>query len=119
MGDVTFASTKPRARKAHLCVQCGRFIARGETYHRQGGIYDGVAFTNRCCEQCIAFVQALFDAGFESEDGGWPWISNLDASEVAYVGLSREMQLFRDRWQRDGVLVEYPTSHDSTTTGEQ
>lgn len=113
MGDVTFAATHPKARKAHECDECGRWIAVGETYRRQGYTYEGVAYTFRCCEQCEAFLRVLLDAGFENDEGGWPRIVDLDGGEVAHVGLSRELQLFRDRWQRNGVLIHYPTSPDS------
>lgn len=108
MADVFFQATHPRARKAHKCTMCTREIGVGEVYRRQGGIFDGRAYTNLCCVQCEEFAVALFKAGFEGDEGGWPWISELEESEVAHVGYSKEMQLFRERWQRGGELVSFP-----------
>jgi hypothetical protein len=36
-----YSSTSRRARKAHLCYECGTGIAPGETYRYVSGIWDG------------------------------------------------------------------------------
>jgi hypothetical protein len=113
MGNVFLEATHLRARKAHQCELCNRWVAIGETYRRQGVVWDGCMFTTITCAHCEQFCQALFDAGFEGDEGGWPYPAELDDGEVASVGLLQEMRLFRDRWQRNGVLVEYPASPNS------
>ena len=86
MADVFFEPTKPKARKVHLCSQCGRGIQPGEFYRRQGYVYDGAMGAVISCEQCSEFARLLHDAGFENEEGGWPWIPEVDQGEVAYCG---------------------------------
>lgn len=107
--SVYFTSTRPTARKPHRCDQCGRWIAVGERYRRQGYVFDGRIGSTRVCTQCVEFAEALFRLGFEGDEGGWAYLPELESSEVAYVGLSREHDLFKQRWTVDGVLVEYPS----------
>jgi hypothetical protein len=111
-GVVVLADTEPRARKEHKCQLCERTIERGETYTAQRNIFDGRLYTFKACRQCMAFSSALHKAGFDDDEGGYPWPSELDASEIASVGLSREHNLFRARWRdAEGALVEYPGTH--------
>lgn len=41
-----------KARKQHVCGECGRFIKPGETYHKVWGVGDGDAFSGKWCEHC-------------------------------------------------------------------
>lgn len=119
MSDFAYEATYPKARKEHRCEMCGRVIGVGEKYRRQGGVYDGLGYTTLVCLQCEAFAQVLHRAGFENDEGGWPWISELDQSEVAYVGLSREFQQFLADWRGlDGNLIE-PMPVPSRTPASQ
>lgn len=122
MSDYYFPSTHPTARKQHTCVLCGRTIERGEAYRRQVYVYDGRKGETKCCAQCEAFAKALYAAGFEGEGGGWFYLPELDASEVAYCGFSLEHRRYRDRWRNDegelvmpSTLLEY--AHESPGLG--
>jgi len=42
----------PRARKDHVCSECGAAIKKGELYHVHKGLCDGSWFTVKNCEQC-------------------------------------------------------------------
>jgi hypothetical protein len=115
MSDAFFSATYPKARKTHKCDQCGRVIESGETYRRQGMVYDGRISASVVCLQCASFAEAVFKVGFESEEGGWAWLPDLDSSEVAYCGLSVEHGLYKTRWRDStGNLVAYPAATDGT-----
>lgn len=106
MSDHYFTATHPTARKSHTCLLCGRAIEVGEKYRRQGYVYDGRKSETKCCAQCEAFAQALYKVGFEGDEGGWFYLPELDAGEVAYCGFSFEHRLYRARWRNEyGELV--------------
>ena len=44
-----YVTTRPRARKDHVCSDCGRTIGPGETYLRCVGFEDGTAWTWKDC----------------------------------------------------------------------
>jgi hypothetical protein len=54
-----------RARIEHECFLCGRTIAKGETYTRIFGIYEGLAKDECQCRGCTS--QPDVDYGIEDE----------------------------------------------------
>jgi len=109
MSDIFFDATWPKARKEHVCDQCSRRIERGETYRTQSMIWDSSPSRSKVCAQCVKLAEALFKAGFEGEEGGLAWLTEVDRSEAAYCGFSVQMNLFWARWRDSaGVLVDYP-----------
>lgn len=112
MSDTYFSATYHKARKEHRCELCKRVIERGEQYRRQSGVYDGRMYRVICCLQCEAFATLLQAIGFENDEGGWPWIAELDRGEVAECGYGHEYDLFKQKWlDSDGLLV-IPLSAD-------
>ena len=112
-GDAFFSATYPKARKTHICQQCGRDIEPGETYRRQGMVWDGRMSASIVCLQCEAFAEAVYKLGFEGDEGGWAWLPDVDSSELAYCGLSVEHGLYKRRWRdSDGNLVTYPQAEE-------
>jgi len=43
---------KPKARKAHVCVECGAEIKSGEVYERTSGVWDGRPDSFATCLPC-------------------------------------------------------------------
>lgn len=114
MADVYFDAKHPKARKAHTCSQCARRIEPGETYRRQNYVFDGYAGTVAHCDQCAWLSEKLFGAGFESDEGGWPFLFELETGEVAYCGFGVEFGLFHRKWQMsDGTLFTIPEPDDA------
>lgn len=54
-----YRETKPRARKEHHCVECGRTIAVGEIYLNAFMIFYGDASTYHTCEHCAVGARWL------------------------------------------------------------
>lgn len=48
-----------KARKPHKCNECGREIAKGETYRRTAGLYDGSWTINKVCAHCTVAAEWL------------------------------------------------------------
>ena len=118
MSDHYVTATWPTARKEHTCHMCSRTIGKGETYRRQGYVFDGRRSHTKVCEQCAYFAEALFKSGFESEEGGWAYLPELDSGEVAYCGFSKPHDLYRHKWRRyDGHL--YTVSEIKSITDPQ
>jgi hypothetical protein len=51
MADLYREST-PKARKQHVCCECGATIDPGETYQRVEGMWDGRFYTFKTCDFC-------------------------------------------------------------------
>ncbi len=64
MSDYFRDPTHPVARKQHQCIGCFGVIAKGETYYRQTGFYDGRAFVNKLHHECA-------DALSDEASYGW------------------------------------------------
>jgi hypothetical protein len=102
-------ATYPRAVKEHVCEQCGRTIEPGESYRRQGYVWDGRMRQTKCCAQCERLSEVLYRAGFEGDEGGWPYLPEIDQGEAAHCGYGNEMRLFRFHWRAaDGSLYQWP-----------
>jgi hypothetical protein len=48
-----YNSSRPLAKKAHKCDECGRIINRGERYERATGKWDGEVSTAKTCVYCL------------------------------------------------------------------
>ena len=49
-----FSETKRRARRDHVCVECGRTIRAGEQYRFVSGLWDGRWSSHKMCRHCDA-----------------------------------------------------------------
>jgi hypothetical protein len=49
-----YASTRPIARKAHRCYECGGNIAPGDRYERASGIWEQQPQNFKTCVHCLA-----------------------------------------------------------------
>ena len=49
-----------KARKEHVCGECGRKIARGESYERSAGLFDGKILTDKTCPDCLSLREEFF-----------------------------------------------------------
>jgi hypothetical protein len=96
---------------------CSRVIEVGEKYRRQGGVFDGRMYSTLCCLQCEAFATVLHKVGFEDDYGGWPWIAELSASEVAHCGFSQEWDLFKRKWRETNGLLVVPITSEVARYG--
>lgn len=74
----TFTSKKPKARKDHVCDECGRTIVKGEVYSYEGGLSfesDGFTFYKTCahckavCEWLIAICEGYLYNGVQEDIG--------------------------------------------------
>lgn len=48
-----YNETDPKARKSHICSECGRTINKGEKYRNHFGIWEGRAETFKTCSHCL------------------------------------------------------------------
>lgn len=95
-----FVTSKPTARKAHRCSDCGRTIRPGEQYRRGVG-FDGTAWTWKDCAHCEAALD-LYDLAWDGEYNGdhfAEWASDGDARSLDEA---RAMAGYRKRWQTAG-----------------
>lgn len=100
------------ARKDHKCSECGRVIAKGESYEYVTGKGDGYIFDAKTCTHCMwarqwLVVQCdgfLYHGVFEDLEEHWteePILRSLDLGR-RIVGMKR-------RWRRrDGELIRIP-----------
>ena len=117
MSVVSLDRSTPLARKNHLCSSCGRVIAKGERYENQRNVYDGRAYTYKCCAHCqIATSRALtlsenYDEGI---DVFWVMDTLVECAEtVADLRMAVHM---RKRWtRRDGSNFSVPKPTDPHT----
>ena len=70
-GEV-LAEKTPKARKKHICFECGRTIEPGETYDLKKMVYDGRVETFKTCRDCSnlrdTFINCSFYFGKVRED---------------------------------------------------
>lgn len=101
-----------KARKDHSCHDCGRIIAKGETYTYGSWIsteFDGVSSV-KMCAHCVAAGKWLRDVC-----GGHMWpgvmeelVEHWDEErwQLGSIALGRLIILGRARWKRHGRLVD-------------
>lgn len=51
-----YIETRPTARKAHKCYECGGPIVPGDVYHQAKGFYEREWHTHRTCPRCTALL---------------------------------------------------------------
>lgn len=96
--------TDPTARKPHVCDECGRTIAPGETYHRVESIASWGMSTWKACLQCFLLCRDLWDADVRGEDEygceTYAYLPEVDWSDVeSWSPLwSLRVERFRRRW---------------------
>ena len=57
-----FAETSwPKARKEHVCCECGYIIPKGEKYERYSGKWDGRMGVYTTCERCADLRGSLVE----------------------------------------------------------
>ena len=59
-GPEAFSETDRKARKEHICGECGRTIHPGETYHYESGIWEGEPKSHKTCADCLSLCDAFF-----------------------------------------------------------
>jgi hypothetical protein len=131
-GGVWFGTTKPRANKEHVCGNCCRTIAKGETYARSSWVYDGYVSVFKMCSHCEAAASWLVKVcgGFICGDsgqvpGGLPWEDLQEhwddhAWPIRSLDLGRLLVGLKRGWKRrDGQLWPVELVQAWATTGAQ
>lgn len=59
-----------KARKAHICEECGHAIQPGENYWRVFIVFDGLASSASRCEPCADLADAFKGLGYCDYMGG-------------------------------------------------
>lgn len=101
-----------KARQDHTCLDCGRTIAKGETYTYGSWATEGTVMVCKMCAQCVAA-----GAWLRKVCGGhfWPgvieelrehWdVSWWGGKGYRSLGLGRLVIAGETRWKRNGELV--------------
>lgn len=106
-----------KARKDHLCFECHRTIATGETYTRSAGKYEGRFWDIKRCLHCRTFADIIHrmdrDALEETSLRDWVWEYGLSPVEMlAYPNPMQWLRwsaAFRNKWTDiHGNLREVP-----------
>lgn len=109
MADVHH-TTRPTARKAHLCEGCGRTIDPGEAYARWEGLYDGAWQTVKHCRQCNQLVIDLWEVEVRGENAygneAYAYLPDVDWPDVALI--SPLWALRAERWRQQWAGQPYP-----------
>ena len=105
---VVLSDARLVARKPHRCKECRRTIAAGETYRREGCVFDGERFTHKTCSQCD-----VLRAWLMSNCGGLVYGEVLEeVDEHGYNcdrrDLSALVRLARNGWRWAGKAVLVP-----------
>ncbi|MDO8598039.1 MAG: hypothetical protein Q7R45_15630 [Sulfuricaulis sp.] len=106
-----YKSSKSRARKEYRCCECNGVIAKGDTYERATGKFDGILFAEKTCLLCTE-IRDVFTCG-----GGFVHTRLWEAmEEEAFPRLTTASTCFRelgaaakqvvlDRWREWKGLV--------------
>lgn len=104
----------PRARKLHVCCECGRTIERGEQHLVVKALYEKKWSTYRTCVHCEAVSGWLYATcgGYLSEgileDLGEHWSEN----ELRHYWLGRYILSMERKWRTSaGELMPVPELH--------
>jgi hypothetical protein len=114
MSDVLVLNIeKPKARTRHACDNCYRIIEPGETYEKQHNVYDGRAYTFKCCAHClVAMKRAQALAEYELDDMYWGSIESALCDYRQTVADLRLLVNYRRKWRdQSGNLVAVPVVH--------
>ena len=103
-----YSHSRPKARKPHVCVMCGRTITPGENYLRTAGMDGSSAWTWLECAHCEVFVSYAYSASWP-DDGYGPDL--LSEFAPACVAQARVLAQYRRRWRRlNGDLYPLPVA---------
>lgn len=61
--------SRPKARKQHICCECGSTIYPGETYERVDGLWDDFATFKTCLFCASVRLSAHSDFDLNSDEG--------------------------------------------------
>jgi hypothetical protein len=64
-GADVFDESSRRARKTHVCCECGQLINPGERYQYVRGLWDGAWQSFKTCEICVRIRRDIFPCGYE------------------------------------------------------
>lgn len=99
-----------RARKEHRCGECGRVIARGESYEYSTGGRSGEVWSNKSCLHCCEAAKWL-----SRECHGYLYGGVLEDLQLHWDDGESTMELgrlivgIRRKWRRkDGTLMPLP-----------
>ena len=65
--------TNPKARKKHICCECGSEISPGEKYHKFTGIWDGELNSFKTCSICESIKVEVLAEDVECITFGCLW----------------------------------------------
>lgn len=91
-------TTTVKARKQHVCCECGIAIEPGDEYERAFGVWDGHPDTFRTCVDCVRARRTMIEA---TRRAYAPWVTPYDEYEFYYGGLHEELP---NAWQDTGAL---------------
>ena len=63
-GPVVMRTIYRKARKQHMCCECGKQILVGETYEYISGVWDGGPDSFHTCEKCADLRDSMAELGF-------------------------------------------------------
>lgn len=76
-----FKTTYHKARKHHVCYECGSQIKPGETYEYIFGVWDGNSDSFHTCEKCADLRDSMTEIGYCMTFG------NLKSDHAEYIGV--------------------------------
>lgn len=98
----------PRARKDHKCDECGRAIAKGETYRQTKMLFDRMWSATKQCAHCMVLADWLVE-----ECGGYLTQGIVEdfanhADDYGRFDLRRMQWGALHRWERKGKMLPVP-----------
>jgi len=85
MGEL-YRESMPKARKQHVCCECGATIDPGEIYQRVEGMWEGDFATYKTCEFCANVRKKARDDFDLNMDEGFPFEQLWDCVGIDYAG---------------------------------
>ena len=98
-----YSSSHVKARKEHKCYECRRMIAKGETYERVSGLWEGKWETYRFCDCCSEIGLSLSCGGGRTFGMLWEEITdylfpNMGGDCFDKLDTAKAKQFLRDKW---------------------
>lgn len=91
-GDETFlAHVTPKARKPHVCGECGRAIAVGTVYDRVSWAFEGSAHSLASCPRCRRIRTLIFEREIAEGCADWEARAPYGESVLAQYLLDRDL----------------------------
>ena len=63
-GPEVAETTYPKARKEHICGECGETIKKGQKYENFRGLYEDRWSTHKTCMRCVALRDKYCPGGW-------------------------------------------------------